>query len=546
MSILGPLVQVDREKCLSWKVDQAPCEEACPLGIKVEDYVNAVGKGDFTGALAVVLQECPLPGVLGRICYRPCEVACKRHKVDEAIAIRELKRYAGDYGRIEMARPQPQRRPGSQKVAIIGSGPAGLTCAYHLALRGYRPAIFEALPVVGGMLSVGIPEYRLPKKVLAADLQNITELGVKIKTNAPVEDKADLDRLFQEGYQAVFMAIGAHQGKNLNIPGEKSDVVIQGVTFLRDLNLGKKVRLGKRVAVIGGGNVALDAARSALRLRSDVTVFYRRTKNEMPASGEDIKAIEDEGINIEYLSQPVKILGGNGKATILEFARTGLVAPDASGRRQPVIVPDSESKLEMDTIIVCVGQTPPSTLAKKMKGMRTSGSETIEVDPRTLATSLKGVFAGGDAQSGPSTAVEAMAAGKKAAISIDRYLNGEEAAKNGEDQTPPIVTGAERIPRNVIPRRSQKPFEVSPAMRIQDFSEVNLGYTKNQALFEAGNCLKCRTCNRCLEQFGCPAIVWRQNDAKFSPEIDRDLCIGCQVCPQVCPFSSIQPLETQK
>jgi NADPH-dependent glutamate synthase beta subunit-like oxidoreductase len=543
--LLGPLVQIDQAKCLSWTVENAPCEAACPVGIKVEDYINAIEKGDFTTALEIIMRDCPLPGVMGRICYRPCEDACKRIKIDESIAIRELKRYASDHGQMKGARSLPPKKSTRGKVAIIGSGPAGLTCAYYLALRGYEPTIFEALPVVGGMLYVGIPEYRLPREVLAADIRNITDLGVEIQTNTPIGDKMGVDSLLQSGYRSVFIATGAHQGQSLNLRGESLGGVMQGVDFLRDLNLGKKVRLGRKVAVIGGGNVAFDAGRSALRLGSEVTLVYRRSRDEMPAAEEEIQAAEGEGVKIEYLAVPTG-LHSKGKAKVLQCARTRLGSPDASGRRQPLIVSGSEFDLEVDNVIVAVGQKPDLSFAKKMKGIQITSAETIYVDPVTMTTGHKGVFAGGDVQSGPSTAVDAMAAGKKAAVLIDRYLSGDDLAKTIENKNQPNVTGADKIPRSIISRSSEKPFELQLMVRTQSFKEVGLGYTRNQAVMEAKRCLKCRTCNRCLEEFGCPAIVWRQNDGKFSPNMDKDLCIGCQVCIQVCPFSSIFPLEINK
>jgi len=535
---LGPLVQIDRKRCLSWVIERAPCEEACPIGIRVEEYVNAIEKGDINTAAEIILRDCPLPGVMGRICYRPCEAACKRGKIDESVAIRELKRYATDTGRGKVVRPHPARSARG-KVAIIGSGPAGLTCAYYLALKGYEITIFEALPVVGGMLAVGIPEYRLPKEVLAADIRNITDLGVEVKTNTPVVNKPGVIDLLQKGYRAVFIATGAHRGKPLEIPGGNSGMVIQGVDFLRDLNLGKKVQIGQNVAVVGGGNVAFDAARSALRLGCDVTIFYRRSRNEMPAAEEEIRTAECEGIKIEYLCIPMGIRIDR-KKKIMECARTRLESVDGTGRKRSSIIPDSVLDLAFDTIIAAVGQKPSLPFTGGRGGLKTTPDETLLVHPATLATPLKGIFAGGDVQSGPSTAVEAMAGGKKAATSIDRYLSGDKSMK-GEAKKQ--ITGVERIPRGIISRTGQKPFEIPSMARRQSFKEVNLGFTQDQAVMEAKRCLQCRTCNRCLEQFGCPAIVWRQNEGKFSPHLDEDLCIGCQVCIQVCPFGSILPME---
>ncbi len=285
------------------KRGKPPCKLTCPAGVDVQGYIALISKGKYNEALALIKESLPLPGVLGRICTHPCESECNRSSFDEPISICALKRFVADHA--QDVQPLPKAKFKDEKVAIIGSGPAGLAAAYFLAKDGYRATIFEALPVVGGMLAVGIPEYRLPRKVLEKEVEGIKRLGVEIKTNTPIGKDLTIDDIFQQGYKAVFIATGAHRSQKLGIPGEDSEGVIHGVTFLRKLNLGTGVRVGEKVAVIGGGNVAIDAARSVLRLGSqDVTILYRRTKAEMPASAEEIEAAETEGIKIKVSGRP--------------------------------------------------------------------------------------------------------------------------------------------------------------------------------------------------------------------------------------------------
>ena len=328
------------------------CGEACPAGIDIPRYVRLIGEGKFAESLAVIKQAMPFPGILGRVCFAPCEHDCRQYKQEEPIAIRMLKRFVYDHATYE--EKKPTNRSG-KRVAIIGSGPAGLSAAYYLAKMGHGITIFEALSKIGGMMRVGIPEYRLPRKVLDDEINMVKNLGVEIKTDTKVES---LDNLFKDGYQAVLIAIGAHQGIKMRVEGEDHPKVIECIDFLRSVNFGKKVELGNRVAVVGGGNAAIDAARTARRLGAkEVTVFYRRSRAEMPANPSEVEEAIEEGVKIEFLAAPKKVLSKNGTLSLESF-RMKLGEPDASGRRRADLIKGSEFSVDVDTIITAVGQRP--------------------------------------------------------------------------------------------------------------------------------------------------------------------------------------------
>ena len=406
------------------KADKAPCRLACPAGINVQGYVQMVGQGKYAEALKIIMDDLPLPGVLGRICPHGCEDACRRCEVDQPVAIRELKRLAADQvdpRTIEI--PMAEKR--QERVAIIGSGPAGLSAAYHLARRGILSTIYEALPQAGGMLRVGIPDHRLPPEILDQEIEIITNMGVELKTNTPLGGDLTVDSLFDDGFKAVYLALGAHKGITLGVPGEDAEGVRQGVDFLREVNLTGKAPVGKHVAIIGGGNVAIDVSRSAVRLGAEsVQIIYRRTRAEMPAWEEEIQAAETEGVELTYLAAPQEVIVDGGKVTGLRCIRMELGEPDSSGRRRPVPVPGSEYDLAVDQIIPAIGQRPDLSSIEDVDGLEFTRWSTTEVDPVTYATGRPGVFAGGDLQSGPWVAIGAIAAGKEAAESIERYLDG--------------------------------------------------------------------------------------------------------------------------
>ena len=405
------------------KLDRAPCTLTCPAEINVQGYVQLIKMGKYEEAVKLIMERLPLPGVLGRVCPHPCETKCRRAELDESVAICNLKRFAADQVDLGTISP-PLVEAKSDKVAIIGSGPAGLACAYHLALKGYRPTIFEALPKAGGMLRVGIPDYRLPKDILDREIDNILRLGVELKTDTALGRDFTLDELLEEGYKAVFLGIGCHVGKPLGIPGEEAQGVIQGVEFLRRANLKEPLTVGKRLAVIGGGNVAIDVACTARRLGSEVTIVYRRSREEMPAFAHEIEQATCEGVEIVYLAAPLKtVTDHDGKVTGLICQKMELGEPDASGRRKPVPIEGAEFELPVDMVVPAIGQEAAQGPLAAC-GVKLSRWGTIEVNEVTYETSRPGVFAAGDVHTGPWIAIEAVGGGIEAAESIDRYLRG--------------------------------------------------------------------------------------------------------------------------
>jgi heterodisulfide reductase subunit A-like polyferredoxin len=491
------------------KVDKAPCRLACPAGLNVQGYVQMVGEGKYKEALKIIMEDLPLPGVLGRICPHGCEDACRRCSVDEPVAIRDLKRLAADQfdpREIEI----PKASPREERVAIIGSGPAGLSAAYQLARKGILSTIFEALPQAGGMLRVGIPDHRLPPAVLDNEIEIITNMGVELKTNAPLGDDLTVDDLFDQGYKAVYLALGAHKGITLGVPGEQAEGVRQGVDFLREVNLSGSAPVGKNVAIVGGGNVAIDVARAAVRLGAEsVQIIYRRTRAEMPAWEEEIQAAETEGVSLTYLAAPQEVLVTDGKVTGLRCIRMELGEPDSSGRRRPVPVPESEYDLDIDQLIPAIGQRPDLSSIEDVEGLEFTRWSTTEVDPITYETGRKGVFAGGDLQTGPWIAIGAIAHGKEAAESILRYLDGVDMAAGRE----PIEYGDpvyRPIPDEepVMPRA--KVLELEPEARKGNFNEVELGFTEEDGKEEAHRCLNCGyccECYQCVEACGAGAVT---------------------------------------
>ena len=476
----------------------APCENTCPVRCDAVGYTALIGAGKYEEALSLIRLTMPLAGICGRVCNHPCEKMCRRAEIDEPISVSSLKRFASDW-ELKQGKISPPTfldKPKAERVAVVGAGPAGLNAAYHLGRRGYRVTIFEALPVAGGMLAVGIPDYRLPRKILENDVRFICQHNVEIINGQALGRDFTIASLFQRGFKAVFLAIGAHLNQKMNTPGEEAPQgVWPGIDFLRRVNLGEKVEVGERMAVIGGGNVALDASRTALRLGAkEVSIVYRRTRDEMPANDEEIEEAEHEKIKILYLIAPTRIIVENGKAKALECQRMKLGDFDASGRRRPIPVKGSEFLLEVDGVIPAIGYVPDLSCLPQGDGFKATKAGTLSVDPTTLATHIPGVFAGGDVVTGPSTVVEAMASGYRAAISIDRYLKGQDLYKDRVYQAlrraeVPKAEGEGEEGEPVKPRARMPALLVDH--RVCTFEEVNLGFDEETAIREAKRCLRC-------------------------------------------------------
>ncbi len=480
------------------KKDTAPCRLTCPAGLNVQGYVQMVKEGKYKESLEIIMEQLPLPGTLGRVCPHECEDACRRCQVDDPIAIRDLKRLAADSFDPREIEIKCADKIG-KKVAIIGSGPAGLSAGYHLARKGVDATIFEALPKAGGMLRVGIPDHRLPPEVLDKDIEVVTNLGVDIQYNTALGKDISLEGLKSDGYDAIFLGLGAHKGITLGIPGEELDGVRQGVDYLRELNLTGETKTGNKVAIIGGGNVAIDVARSAVRLGADeVTILYRRTRKEMPAWEEEICAAEDEGTKIEYLAAPQEVIEENGKVKALRVIKMELGEPDSSGRRRPVPIPGSEYDIDIDQLIPAIGQRPDLEGLEKFTGVKISKWDTTEVHPVTLSTDMEGVFAGGDLQTGPSVAIAAIGAGMEAAESIFRYLTDADMEDGREI---PTVEDPEFRPvdEDMPTEDRYKMPELEIAARSGNFEEVELGYGEDEGKKEAARCLNCGYCSECMQ-----------------------------------------------
>ena len=481
------------------KKDTPPCRAACPAGVNVQGYVQLVKTGKLIESWRLIYNDNPLPGVCGRVCTHPCELQCHRSKVDQPVSIRELKRLAADAAYLDLeALPLPEKaEPREEKVAVIGAGPAGLSAAYQLARQGYQVTIFEALTVAGGMLTVGIPEYRLPKKLVELEVGLLQKMGIEIKTGVRLGKDFTLAELKNQGYGAILLAIGAHKGISLKLPGEDLDGVMPGVDLLRKVNLGEKVKVGSRVAVIGGGNTAMDAARTARRLgAAEVTIVYRRSEAEITAAKDEIHEAREEGIKFMMLTSPKAIRNNNGKVTGLECIVNQLGEPDASGRRRPEPVTGSEFVIDVDNVITAVGQAPDLAGVDDLEQGR---GGTIAADPATLATGMNGVFAAGDVVTGPATVVDAIGAGKKVAVSIDRYLRGETPVALAETKFKNnVVDFPKHISGNLDTPRAE-PRYVDPEQRVLNFAESALGISEADGTSEAGRCLNCSVCSECKE-----------------------------------------------
>ena len=531
----------------------APCQAACPAHIDIPKFITLIGQCRYDDATEVILKDIPFPWTCGLICPHPCEDACLRGEMDEPINIQLMKAYTakmsmGGRGYRSPLIPNAVR----EKVAIIGGGPAGLSAAYFLALKGYKLTVFEKQPLAGGMLRYGIPAYRLPRDIIEAEIHAIEDLGVEIRTGVNVGKDVSIEQLRKEGYKAIFLGIGAQECKALSIEGEDLEGVYPGVDFLREINSGNDVKLGNRVAVIGGGNVAMDTVRTARRIGSkEVFVLYRRSFEEITANKEEIQECEEEGIEIHILVNPKRIIGENGKVKAIECIKMKLGEPDESGRRRPLPIEGSEFIIEVDVVMPAIGQESEWSCLGPGCACTLSGWGTMNVDPLTLQTDDPDIFAGGDAVTGPRTVIEAIVAGKRAAISIDCYIRGEEIP----DPLTPKSTGDVAFLPTTLQEKIKRGRSQSPKLPVKDregnFRQVDLGLTDEMALNEARRCLRCDRCRGdglcqfvCTE-LGIDALRLSTTEegtrlAYFDFENTHEKCIGCGACAVVCPYGCIE------
>lgn len=468
-----------------------PCQDACPAGVDVSNYAALIAWGKFNEAVDLIKEDNPFPAICGRVCNHPCELNCEMGEFDKPVAIRSLKRFCADY----VLKHEGYKRPliqsmKKEKIAIIGSGPAGLTAAYNLAQLGYRTTVFEALPVAGGMLSMGIPAYRLPREIVKAEIDAICALGVEIKTNTPIGKDLSIDDLKQQGYKAIFVATGAHKSLKLGLPREDElKGIIDCVAFLKDVNLGNQEKPGDKIVIIGDNHVAVDVARVCRRFgSSEVNIIYRRSKEEMPLDDSEIDQALNEGVKIHFLTVPNKILSKEGKVTGLQCIHTQVGEADSRGRRGLIPLEGSEFVIDADIIVRATGQTPDLTFLDH--NFETSRWNLLVVDPSTLQTNVSGIFAGGDVVTGPATVIEAIAAGKKAALSVDCYLRGKKFEGYERPRFRMRIEAIQLTKDEGDLKRPEMPL-LSIDKRLQNFEEVELGYAEETAIREAKRCRRC-------------------------------------------------------
>ena len=499
----------------------APCKAACPAHIPVQGYLKLAAQGRYTEALELIKTENPFPAVCGRICNKRCEAECTRGDVDEAVAIDEVKRFIADHDMHEATRFVPKMvnqigRPYTEKIAVIGAGPAGMSCAYYLAQKGYPVTVFDRNPVPGGMLTLGIPSFRLEKDVLNAEIDILKEMGVEFRCGVEVGKDVTIQQLRGEGYKGFYLAIGAQKSAKLRIPGEELEGVLGGVDFLREVNLGNKPDIGRRCAVIGGGNVAMDVCRSAVRLGAEETyVFYRRSEAEMPADPEEVREAMEEGVKFRFLSAPVEIIGTDGRVSAIKIEKMELGEPDERGRRKPVGIGEFEI-VEIDSVIGAVGQTVDwGTL--DVGALKTTKKNTAEAESLTYQTAQPDIFVGGDCYTGPKFAIDAIAAGKEAAISLHRYVHPGQTLTAGRDRREYRALDKEHAMIGVGGfDREHRQTPGYNAAKAKTFADARVTFTEEQVRKE---------CARCL---GCGAT-----------KVDSYLCIGCGLCTTKCKFDAI-------
>jgi formate dehydrogenase major subunit len=558
-----------------WFEENIGCEDACPVNTRAPQYISATREENYNLAFELNRGDNLFPAILGRICVHPCEEKCRRGLLlDLPISICSLKRASADF-RTHTPQKEVVIKKRGKKVAIIGAGPSGLSAANDLARLGYSIAIYESFPIPGGMLNVGIPPYRLPREVVQQAIEEVRRLGVEILTQTPIGKELNLERLRRE-YDAVYIAAGAHKAEKLGIIGEDFRGVIHGVTFMRKVNLNEHLEIGQRVAVVGGGNTAMDTARSSVRLGAkEVFILYRRTKEEMPVDPRELEQVEEEGIKVHYLTQPIKVLSKDGiKVSGVRCIRNRLGDPEKDGRRRPIPIEGSEFDIDIDLLIPAVSQSPDISFLPDEIGLEISKWDRLAVNPETFETNVHGIFAGGDFVTGPRDVIRVIADGRKSALSIHTYLSGEVFEKSPPYFTPipevQIEPDLEKVPRQRI--------DTLPIKERRSIAkEVELGFSKEAAVKEALRCLqchiftifdrtKCILCGGCVDI--CPKKCFRmarlneiEGDERFSAVVkslygesleeternnlatamikDESRCIQCGLCAKRCPTGTI-------
>lgn len=510
-----------------------PCREACPANVNVQAYASLISQGRFAEALEVIRKDNPFPAVCGRVCFSPCEDVCMKKDIEAPVGIRLLKRLVSEleFSLEKTAHAERILPTKEKKIAIIGSGPAGLTAAYYLTKMGYPVTVFEKDAKLGGMMRYCLPIYRLPEDVLDADIKYITETGIDVRTNIAIDEKSSIKGLFDKGYNAVFIAVGTPENRSLKIEGENLRGVTRALDFLRDVRTNKVTKLRGRVAVIGGGDVAIDSARTAIRLGPDeVTIIYRRQKEEMPAHPKEVEEAEREGVKFMFLTNPTKILGKESVEAV-ECMKMRLGEPDSSARRIPIPILGSEFLVSFDFIIVAVGEI--SDLSFLPDGIITTNRNTIVADLDTCETNVPGIFAGGDVVTGPKSIIDAIAAGKKVARAIDLHLSEKDlnVMKEEEIEETKWVKEGKALEKKAKQEVAYLPME----SRKESFKEVELGLTWDQGILEALRCVHCGPCAECLVEEGlCEQDI---------PIINEKTCSGCGTCVSICPFEAIKKDE---
>jgi 2-oxoacid:acceptor oxidoreductase delta subunit (pyruvate/2-ketoisovalerate family) len=535
----------------------APCNRACPAGVDVEGYMNLLREGRLDEALDLLLRENPMPAITGRVCHHPCETGCNRREFDEAVAVHSVERALGDES-LRRPHPAPPARVHPERVAVVGAGPAGLSCAYHLARLGYGVTVYDEAEQAGGLLRQGIPAYRLPRDILDRQIERIESMGVEIRTGARLA--GDAARAELDGYDAVFYATGAHRGKPMGVEGEDGPGILAGLEFLKAVNRGERPEIGRRVAVIGGGNTAMDCARTALRLGAEPVVVYRRTRDEMPAIPQEVDEALHEGIEFVFLAAPAGFRWEDGRLVEMRVTRMELGEPDASGRRRPVPIDDGGYSIPVDTVLTAIGE---DTELDALPGSLPREWGAISVDEFGTAGD-PAVFAGGDVAGAERTVADALGSGKRAAMGIDRLFRGRGDGAPAEGSMENLRWGGDgqvsmsRWRGDDPVRRTNPTNEVVDVAALQlahfqhaarevdrwregavDFIEVNLGIDMERAMAEARRCFNCGVCNDCeLCLILCPDVaIQRREDGGF--DFDLDHCKGCGVCAEECPRGAI-------